>query len=161
MPALVDPRFARYPVALHSHWSHTPPHPMPHPLFSLPAYMRATYNRAVITPAQRHEREAADSRRRLRTSLLLLAVSALAHLGHHAHHLLPLGAFAHVPLFSASFLPAGWFDWLQAGVATAALVGPGNVARVFLPLWCLYWLTAVRNLVGTLSERNVLFKQTF
>lgn len=88
-------------------------------------------SRAVITPAQRHEREAAASRRRVRTSLLLLAVSALAHLGHHAHHLLPLGADVHVPLFLAPLLPEGWFNWLQAGVATAALVGPGRVAGLF------------------------------
>ncbi|CAB1111114.1 unnamed protein product [Ectocarpus sp. CCAP 1310/34] len=77
--------------------------------------------REAITPAQRHEREAAESRRRVQLSVLLLAVSATTHLGHHAHHLLPLG---HAPLFS--MLPAGWFDWLQAGVATAALVGPGS-----------------------------------
>ncbi|CAM9854028.1 unnamed protein product [Ectocarpus sp. 13 AM-2016] len=77
--------------------------------------------REAITPAQRHEREAAESRRRVQLSVLLLAVSATTHLVHHAHHLLPLG---HPPFFS--MLPAGWFDWFQAGVATAALVGPGS-----------------------------------
>lgn len=87
------------------------------------------HDREAITPAQRHEREAAESRRRVQLSVLLLAVSATAHLGHHAHHLLPLG---HVPFFS--LLPAGWFDWLQAGVATAALVGPGRTwARILAP----------------------------
>lgn len=82
-------------------------------------------DRLVITPAQRHEREVAESRRRVQTSLLLLAASATAHLGHHAHCLLPPGTVDHAP-FLDSLLPKGWFEWFQAGVATAALVGPGG-----------------------------------
>ena len=74
-----------------------------------------------VTPAQRHEREAAESKRRMHLSLLLLAVSAATHVGHHVHHLLPHG----FSLGVLDSLPAGWFDWLQAGVATAALAGPG------------------------------------
>ncbi|CAM9270208.1 unnamed protein product, partial [Laminaria digitata] len=74
-----------------------------------------------VTPAQRHEREAAESERRVKLSVLLLAVSAATHIGHHAHHLLP-HAFS---LGALDSLPAGWFEWLQAGVATAALAGPG------------------------------------
>lgn len=91
-----------------------------------------SYNRDVITPAQRHKREAAESRRRLRTSLVLLALSAMAHLGYHAHHLLPIGVVEQIPHFSSSLLPANWIDWLQAGIATATLAGPGNVARLSL-----------------------------
>ena len=53
--------------------------------------------------------------------MLLLAVSAVTHLGHHSHHLLPHG----LSFEALGSLPAGWFDWFQAGVATAALAGPG------------------------------------
>ncbi len=100
-------------------------------MFSLCSARRTCRFVVTVTPAQRHEREAEESRRRVRTSLALLAVSAMAHLAHHAHHLMPPGimatAMAHVPLVSASLLPPGWLDWLQAGVATAALVGPGEL----------------------------------
>ncbi|CAM9092281.1 unnamed protein product, partial [Hapterophycus canaliculatus] len=91
-----------------------------------PASMRSEEDRVAVTPAQRHERKATKSRRRLQTSLLLLAVSAATHLGHHGHHLLQLGGMTHVPPFSASLFPAEWFYWIQAGIATAALVGPGS-----------------------------------
>lgn len=80
-----------------------------------------------ITPAERHEREATESRRRLRWSLVFLSLSATAHLGHHAHHLLP--SFAHLGGGigqALQVLPTGWVDWLQAGVATVALAGPGE-----------------------------------
>lgn len=63
----------------------------------------------------------------MRLSLLLLAVSAATHVGHHAHHLLPHG----FSLGALDSLPAGWFDWLQAGVATAALAGPGAMLWVY------------------------------
>lgn len=89
--------------------------------FSLPL----RNDRLIITPAQRHEREVAESRRRVQTSIFLLAVSATAHLGHHVHYLLPPGAIEHAP-FLGSLLPTGWFDWFQAGVATMALLGPGG-----------------------------------
>ncbi|CAM9610753.1 unnamed protein product [Pylaiella littoralis] len=86
--------------------------------------MSSEKERLIITPAQRHEREVAESRRRVKTSIFLLAVSATAHLGHHVHYLLPPGAIEHAP-FLGSLLPTGWFDWFQAGVATMALLGPG------------------------------------
>lgn len=91
---------------------------------SLPPPTAASSNpsRRRITPAQRHEREAAESERRVHLSMLLLAASAATHLGHHAQHLLPHGFLS---LGALGSLPAGWFDWLQAGLATAALAGPG------------------------------------
>lgn len=81
-----------------------------------------------ITPAERYEREVTESRRRLRWSLVFLSLSVTAHLGHHAHHILP----SFTPLGGGigralQVLPTGWVDWLQAGVATVALAGPGRI----------------------------------
>lgn len=116
--------YAPFPATLLAVCSHLPPS------CRVRLFLPLRNDRLVITPAQRHERQVAESGRRVQTSLLLLAVSATAHLGHHVYCLLPPGVVGHVPLLG-SLLPTGWFAWFQAGIATAALVGPGGGDEMF------------------------------